>query len=531
MWFEHGNANPMNRCANQRPSIVTEFSACSLILLTVSGCAMIQDMQTLTKLIQAGTVSADPLADERHNRVVDDRPTRQEHMDSDEPQTASSFEEKTAPAARLLNPDFGDSGTSQTDSADGGHSISTYASPKTGSTGPLSIRQVSDALGLFERSTNRTLAAADHRSGELFEPTIGPAAKHPSANQDSDGRSAVTERVNTPSVTDEYPKDPGRPLKSQQPSVLDRIRNLAPERSPRQLVRQLERFPNPLQWDKWGDIFGSRGDSEPPSLPTPNMTAQQIPASPAQIIASAKNSGDLLEALIKTLENEVSTWPQADGGSPLQPDEFRRRQLNLRLLQLIADRPAAAAEAVDSMTSEEKTFWQELILAISRFRNPDEDVDYSDHVAATIGQFRTAVRHLETLSSLSIGRLDFCSRIYGFGSIEPFLTNTFEPGKRLLIYAEVENLKVEISPLGIDKYRTSFGGTLQIWSTSSDEEIGNWDLPTIHDDSSTLRSDYFLSYDLTLPPHLHEGDYEIRLQIRDDISGRTVDATLDFSVQ
>jgi hypothetical protein len=98
-----------------------------------------------------------------------------------------------------------------------------------------------------------------------------------------------------------------------------------------------------------------------------------------------------------------------------------------------------------------------------------------------------------------------------------------------LIYAEVENLQPELSPL--DTYRTSFSGTLEIWSDSSEEPIESWPHASITDDSTTRRSDFYQNYQITLPAHLPQGDYEIRLQVRDDISGRSVDSTLKFAVQ
>ena len=517
----------MNRCVHRRPSFLTEILACALIPLTGSGCAMIDNFHALTNLIESGPVpTADFDAAAKHANVTDNSPPHDETGPAEHPFPAT-LEKSPIPIGRLLNPDFSLTGISQTNSSAGGHSISEYEPSNTDAIIQTSVEPVFQADRSSEPVTDRTPAVSEPEVVETID--AGPVTQ---GNTDDTGViSTDTESIDANSIRNQFPGESGIPPPSQEQSVLERLRSLAPgsftpERSPRQFVRQLERISNPLQWD----LFGNRDNPESPHQPLSDvMVNQQIPSAGTQVAANSEHSGDLLEALISELENEIQTWPQTDGGSPLQPEEFRRRQLNLRLLRLTAGQPAAAAEAIDSMTSEEKTFWQDLILAISRFHKPDKSMKYDEHVAATIGQFRTAVRHLEPLSSLSIRRLDFCSRIHGFGSIDTFLTNTFEPGKRLLIYAEVDNLKSEVSPLGT--YRTSFGGTLQIWSESSDEPIEIWDLPSVNDDSATRRSDYYLSYNFTLPAHLSEGNYEVRLQIRDDISARTADSVLKFAVQ
>ncbi len=308
--------------------------------------------------------------------------------------------------------------------------------------------------------------------------------------------------------------------------MLDRLREFAPDRTGGMLRRQIGRIANP--WN----LLPGRDEAEEPVPQEPAATAELKPLpQPVMTDPASLGTAELLRTLIDSLERELESWPQTESGSALQPDLYRRRQLNLRLLHLIDDQPAAAAEAIDLMSPQEQEFWQELILGISRFRNPDETIDYDQHIAATIGQLEQAVQQLQPLSSLSIRRVAFCSSINNFGSIEPFPSDTFEPGQRLLIYAEVDNLQSDISPLGT--YRTSFSGTLQIVPVTAEEPERPmaWELPTENDDSTTRRADYFASYEFTLPAYLPPGQYEIRLSVHDEISERNATTRLPFSVQ
>ena len=287
------------------------------------------------------------------------------------------------------------------------------------------------------------------------------------------------------------------------------------ERRPTELIReQIRRLQNPF--DIWRD-------NEPP------QTAQ-VPGqtSPAPTIPEVTSSEDLLMQLIAARRQQLSGWPRSSEGMPLQPELFRRRQLDLRLLQLIADDPAAAMEAIDRVSSEEQEFWQELILSISRFRAPDEDLGRDEQMAQTVAQLRSAVQHLEILAPLSIRRADFCSQVHGFGSIETYLTNDFRPGERVIIYVELNNLESNLSPAGT--WNAVVSGSLQILGDSSNE-IEAYQLPTVEDQSTSLRTDYYHTYQITLPSHLHRGSYEVRLQMKDELGNRRVSCTLPFRIE
>jgi hypothetical protein len=523
----------MDRIVNRRLLFVTQRTACALlfvrqivscalILLSVSGCSLFEQANSFSSLLQADAASSELARSKSRQSQVADAPTSVDQISQIEQEFAKTFDQPSAPDGRLLSPEFGDS-----EGPAVRRSLAQSTSTDTDSPYPTIARPVSRARDLFDDAAKQGTPGSDPRSVKSMEQTINIMAANQSQEQTDQDSQPIVAQVNAESSGTTIPPNAGGSRQQQEASGFERLRGFLPERKPGNLLkRQFENISAPWEWNP----FGGREDNPSAPKQTPEATAEVNPPEPqATPLIASNNSDDLLEALITATEQQLDSWPQTDSGTPLQPTEFRRRQLNVRLLRLIADEPAAAAEAMDLMTPEEQEFWQELILGISQFRNPNQNVEYDEHIAATIGQLRQAVQQLEPLSSLSIGRLDFCSKIHKFGMIDTFPSNTFGPGDRLLIYAEVDNLQPEVSPL--DTYHTSFSGTLEIWSDSSEEPIESWPHASITDDSTTRRSDFYQNYQITLPAHLPQGDYEIRLQVRDDISGRSIDSTLKFAVQ
>lgn len=519
----------MNRRANQRPLFCTNVPACALILLTLSGCSLFSSTSTFSNLLQSGmqTSTAD---DAEPDAKTDSPPGNTDRLLLTDHELPRLSDEPATPSGRLLSPEFPTAALESRDSS-GGHSLGGDLDSSSPSLYPTTIRPISKTRELFDPPGSSASAESSPRSVESMEQTVDAMAD---AAAPPYGNPQAPIEASPVSVETRVAEAPRQPSSAAQPerSMLERLRGFAPDRRTGSLWRrQIQRIPSP-----WDLLPGRDDGEEPPAQdPSETTTVEVQPApTPIDVDISSADTSELLQALIATLERELESWPQTDSGLALQPDEYRRRQLNLRLLRLIDDEPAAAAEAIDLMSPEEQEFWQELILGISRFRTPDENADYEQHIAQTIGQLRQAVQQLEPLSSLRIRRIEFCTRINNFGAIETFPSNSFEPAQRLLIYAEVENLQSDVSPPPLNSYRTSFTSKLEIWSDEADapeQPLESWPIETVHEDSSTRRSDYFQSYEFTLPPHLPQGKYEIRLQVHDDISERTAHAQLKFVVQ
>ncbi|MEO2014222.1 MAG: hypothetical protein ABGZ53_07590 [Fuerstiella sp.] len=316
------------------------------------------------------------------------------------------------------------------------------------------------------------------------------------------------------------------PAPATEPSVFDRLRELydpSAESGPRQIFkRQFQR----LQ-PSWSP-FREREEQAValPSEPLPSETAEVL-IDGAEVPAEV--SPLLLQLIAETID-ELNNWPGLRNGAPRNVDQFRRRHQDLRLLQLVANQPGEAIAAIETMPSAEQDFWQELMLGLAQYRSVSEEDDREVALTNAAGQLTSAVRRLAPVAALRCRRLDICSRIFSYGRIETFPSNDFEPGQPILLYAELENFTTEPTPSGTR--RTSFDAQLQILhEDESADPIETINLANITDESSSERSDYYQSFELTVPSHLARGTYRIRIRLRDRISGKVTQEGVFFQVR
>lgn len=335
-----------------------------------------------------------------------------------------------------------------------------------------------------------------------------------SASSNAAESSDVATKVNPASVATETPAEL---------SMLDRLKGFyEPENAARKIwKRPFQKLGNP-----WTAVFGERDENSPVDA----VPAEAVPPLKADVPTEATMSvsAPLLTQLINATEAELAGWPTQPDGTPVNPERHQRRQLDLRLLYLIANQPGKAIRAVEELAGPEQDFWQELMLAMAEYRSQDT-TDKASRLTNTNGQLRSAVRQLTPLTSLQIKRFEICSRIHSFGRLDSFGTNNFDPGQPLLLYAEVENFATELTPAG--SYRTQFEAELKLYEEGNSKAKETIALPDISDESTSERSDYYQSFELSLPSHLKSGQYTIRLRLRDRISGKTAEGTVEFQVR
>jgi hypothetical protein len=131
---------------------------------------------------------------------------------------------------------------------------------------------------------------------------------------------------------------------------------------------------------------------------------------------------------------------------------------------------------------------------------------------------------------MKIRRLNFCNRIDGFGAFSVFPTADFNAGQPLLLYVEIENYKSELTADG--RYRSEFAAMIEFFREGETEPIVSRTirLPEIEDLCSAERTDYFQSYELTVPS-LSPGNYTLRLRVRDQLSLQTATTDLSFDIR
>jgi hypothetical protein len=318
------------------------------------------------------------------------------------------------------------------------------------------------------------------------------------------------------------------PAEPSDPSMLSRLRGLY---SPR-IDENTERLRK--QMLKLSDPFGliherETADTESPAAdPAPQMTAELQPE-----LTSPPQPGELasrdaaLTAAITLLEAELRNWPRNSAGRPENLSAWRRKQTDLRLLLMVSGRQAESIRTIEALPREEQEFWQSLMLAMNQYRTTDESIARTDLVGETLRQIRTAEQRLQPLARLEISRLQFCSRINGFGNVVAFPTADFEPGQRLLLYVGLKNFRSELTAEG--RYRTESAVVIEYIREEDGEALEPVRLPSIPDECDEHRTDYYHSIELTAP--LLEGSWIVRVRVRDQYSMQVTEAQLKLNVR
>lgn len=313
-----------------------------------------------------------------------------------------------------------------------------------------------------------------------------------------------------------------------EPSMMDRFRNLYAPRSEEAAERQRKSA------RRWTDPFGLLTEREEPTETTeagPEVMADLPSAVEADAGGTDRGIPSLpsttLEQCIAELEEELRQWPGAGDGRPARAAEWRRRQTDLRMLYAIAGRTAESVRIIDSLPAEEQEFWQAMMMATNHYRRADDQVPRAEQLAEVVSQVRTAARHLQPLAKLDLYRLQFCSRIDGFGNVTEFPTSDFEPGQRLLLYAGLRNFRSERTSEG--RYRTEFAAVIEFLREEDGEVVETIRLPEIPDECDEERTDYFQSFELTAPAL--EGTWFVRIRISDQLGRQTAESQLKLTIR
>ena len=341
-----------------------------------------------------------------------------------------------------------------------------------------------------------------------------------------------TNALNSASVENGASTAIEQPEVTTEPTMLDRLRGLYNPRideNTDKLRKQIRRWPDP---------FGLLKDREEPMAP--GTESHLVPASPD----AGQQSADLglpqqppvteltpenshIQSAIQDLEAELSAWPQKMSGEADRAAEWRQKQTDLRLLYMIAGKSAESVRIIESLPEEEQEFWQSLMMSMNSYRETSGDADRTEQLTESLRHLRTASKKIQPLSRLTIQRSMLCDRIDGFGNVVAFPTSNFEPGQRVLVYTELQNFQSELTDDG--KYRSEFAARIEFMREGDDEVLEKIQVLQIEDLCDVERTDYFQSFELTLPAL--EGKYRMRIMLRDYLSQQVAESSLEFSVR
>ncbi|MCA9054130.1 MAG: hypothetical protein KDA75_09855 [Planctomycetaceae bacterium] len=271
---------------------------------------------------------------------------------------------------------------------------------------------------------------------------------------------------------------------------------------------------------RWGDNREDTVESVPP-VAARSVASEPAASSTRSDMRSSAYMNVELQRVMTLLRTELE---EAGESNAVSGDAFhRRQQIQMRLLHLLADEPEQALTAIPGLPVEQQEFWVQMLWAVANELDPPADQADDQRLRQTVDLVREAERHLRKAAPLTLRNVWFCQRISSFGNYDRFGQDEFRPGQPVLVYAEVENFRSELTQDSL--YRTRLRSSLEILPADANGlvppsalPVDRRELPPTDDVCRSVRRDYFHSYRLDIPAHLPPGRYVLRLRMLDEIS-------------
>lgn len=198
-------------------------------------------------------------------------------------------------------------------------------------------------------------------------------------------------------------------------------------------------------------------------------------------------------------------------------------------------KPAAPDES--TMTSQERT-------TLSAIRTLGRALSQDGKVAEPARAVQLVEGVLSTLreaAAVRIARSALCTRVEGFGQYEPFADYTFLAGRttKLIVYTEIENFSHRAARTddpgmdtmsGADLVAVELSQELRLWHDADGSM--QWRKPEqpIIEVGRNKRRDFFLVQQIELPPTLSVGKYNLKITIRDKVSGGVDERSIPIKI-
>ena len=228
---------------------------------------------------------------------------------------------------------------------------------------------------------------------------------------------------------------------------------------------------------------------------------------------------DSVDRSITHLSSEVSAEPRSTHEA--------YEHVRLRMLQLVAGNRDAAVTQIPGLTPTEQNYWSNQLFALSTLLDHTAQPDDEVRAQLASAQLADATSSLQELSALAVKNLAFCTNVYGYGDYEPFAKATFKPGATVKLYAEIENFRSESREEG---YRTSLATSYEVVDQSG-KRVEGGEFGTVDDNCLRKRRDFYIEYTFELPSRMYANSYELRLMVRDRLSGKIGKATVEFEIE
>lgn len=264
------------------------------------------------------------------------------------------------------------------------------------------------------------------------------------------------------------------------------------------------------------------------SNPTKLPAGYRGPAVRIEVIDNTVPWEQQIADAIKNVQSRLSTESE--------PETRNGLEVNLRLLEVLQRQMWNVEDRQDTLSNEERLYWQHQLDAIGSMLDSDENhnSDLLRHHTAinTLDHLRKAVERLESIADLKISNGEFCTQISGFGQFKTFPDTNFGPTQRMLVYCEVENYKSNQRDVNAQpQVHTKLRGSYAIYDPQG-RAVQQSDYPIVDDVARKRRRDFYMHFPIELN-NLPAGQYTLQLLVEDlnGNSSASLEPFLKFQVR
>jgi len=245
-----------------------------------------------------------------------------------------------------------------------------------------------------------------------------------------------------------------------------------------------------------------------PGMPNRNMDDTSRDADPVQALLA-----DLTRELY--LESSYSNMPL-------------RQLLVIAAHAIVRPDRALTAEALPNLSEDDAAvldLFQSFCLSLG------EKLEGSDDARDVLtNALQGLVSDLDDTPPLTLATMAICYSVDGFGNYESFDDLAFlaNESQDVLVYLEVENFASELSDNG--DWLTKLDQKLEIYDDASGIRAWSVDWQPAVDRSATRRQDFFTTQRITLPERLSIGRYQLKVTMRDILSGAEAESSVTFDM-
>ena len=269
-----------------------------------------------------------------------------------------------------------------------------------------------------------------------------------------------------------------------------------------------------------------RSDPTDPSNPSEALAQEDTSSDPPASAAASAASTPQVDWR-EHLQLAIDDLKHASEHDSIEPEEARRRAVQLHILYLLAQRDDDALRPIDRLTPAEQEYWKHQLHALSVYLDPQTTPVDDRRAALALRELRQATVELASASRLDVRNLAFCTAVDGYGAFTKFSTSTFRPDQQVLLYVEVDNFSSSETK---DGYLTELQGSYQVFDMAG-VRVGDHTFTAERDVCQNRRRDYFIPYRIYMPKSLTPGKYRLQLTIEDLQQKRFGQSSIEFSIQ